>query len=334
MECSYVAPVGVLATGSYVPEQVLTNADLSERVETSDAWIRERLGIRERRIAAPAESTSDLAAKAAQRALDSIGMTSDELDLIVVATATPDRLSPSTACIVQEKLGATHAAAFDLAAVCSGFVYGMAVTAQMVSAGSCRRALLIGADAFSRITDWDDRSCVFFGDGAGAAIIGPVPQGRGILAVDLYADGRGKWNFTVPAGGSECPASPESLAAGLHTFRMDGRAVFETGTSVLPDALSRTLTRCGLTVAEVDVLVPHQPSINILRATAERLGLPFDRVVTIMDRFANTAGASVAMALDEANRTGRLRDDALVAFAAVGSGWTWASALMRWSTTR
>jgi len=331
MKSTFRDPVGVIGTGSYVPERVVTNSEIAARVAgTNDDWIREKLGIRERRVAAEGESTSTLAAKAGERALADAGVQAGDLDLIIVATATPDRLSPSTACIVQETLGAFRAAAFDVAAVCSGFLYGFSMAANFIASGACRNILLIGADTFSRITDWDDRSCVFFGDGAGAAVISSVPAERGVIAIDLYADGRGKWNFTVPAGGSEMPACGQTLDDGLHTFRMNGQEVFRTATTVLPDAIASLLQRCGVSVDDVDVLVPHQPSVHILRVTAEKLGMPFSKVMTNMDRFANTAGASVAILLDEANRTGRLRDGALVALAAVGSGWTWGAGLMRW----
>lgn len=281
-------------------------------------------------MAAPDQATSDLAAEAARRALAGAGISAEQIDLIIVATATPDRLSPSTACIVQDKIEAFNAAAFDVAAVCSGFLYGMSVASQFIAANVYDRVLLIGADTFSRITDWEDRSCVFFGDGAGAAVLTHCRDGEGLLAVDLYADGRGKWNFTVPAGGSELPASAQTVLSKSHTFVMNGKAVFDTATTVLPLAIQRVLDRCNLTIEDVDLLIPHQPSINILKVTAEKIGLPFHKVMTNMDQVANTAGASVAILLDKANRSGRLHDGAIVTLAAVGSGWTWAAAVMRW----
>ena len=330
MSTSLVRSVRIIGTGSYVPEKIVTNFDLEKRVPTTDEWIRENLGISSRRVASTNQATSDLAAAAANRALEDANVGASEIDLIIVATATPDRLSPATACIVQEKIGAFNAAAFDLGAVCSGFLYGLAVGAQFVAANVYDKVLLIGADTFSRITDWNDRSCIFFGDGAGAAVLSQAREGDGLLAVDLYADGRGKWNFTVPAGGSETPASARTISEGLHTFRMNGRAVFDTAASVLPDAIERVLKRCSLSIRDVDVLIPHQPSINILKATAQKLRLPFDKVMTNMDRYANTAGGSVALLLDEANRSGRLVDGTIAVLAAVGSGWTWAAAVIRW----
>ena len=334
MGTNIVRSVKIIGTGSYVPDRVVTNQELAQRIPTSDAWIREKLGIGARRVAAPNQATSDLAAEAARRALADGKITAEEIDLIIVATATPDRLAPSTACIVQEKIGAFNAAAFDLAAVCSGFLYGLSVGSQFIAAHVYDTVLLIGADTFSRITDWDDRSCVFFGDGAGAAILTHAKEGEGLLAVDLYADGRGKYNFTVPAGGSEQPASDKTVADRLHTFLMNGKAVFETGTTVLPDAIAKVLERCSLSIDDVDVLIPHQPSVNILKVTADKLGLPFEKVMTNMDRYANTAGASVAILLDEANHSGRLHDGAVAVLAAVGSGWTWAAAVMRWVNGR
>lgn len=334
MGTNIVRSVKIIGTGSYVPDRVVANAELAQRLPTSDTWIQEKLGIEARRVAAPDQCTSDLATEAALRALADAGITAEDIDLIIVATATPDRLAPSTACIVQEKIGAFNAAAFDLAAVCSGFLYGLSVGSQFIAANVYDTVLLIGADTFSRITDWDDRSSVFFGDGAGAAILTHAEDGEGLLAVALYADGRGKYNFTVPAGGSEQPASEQTVADGLHSFVMNGRAVFETATTVLPDAISKVLSECDISIDDVDVLIPHQPSVNILKVTADKLGLPFEKVMTNMERHANTAGASVAISLDEANRSGRLHDGSVAVFAAVGSGWTWGAAVMRWVNGR
>ena len=334
MTTSVIRSVKIAGTGSYVPERTVTNRELEQRVPTSDRWIQENLGIRARRIAAPAQATSDLAAEAARRALADAATMPKDVDLIIVATATPDRLAPPTACIVQDKIGAYNAAAFDLGAVCSGFLYGLSVGAQFIAANVYQRVLIIGADTFSRITDWDDRSCVFFGDGAGAAVVTHAQDGEGLLAIDLYADGRGKWNFTVPAGGSELPASQQTVTEKLHTYRMNGKAVFETATAVLPDAILEILARCNMTVGDIDLLIPHQPSINILKVTAEKIGLPFEKVMTNMDRYANTTGGTVPIMLDEVNRAGLLNSGTLIAFAAVGSGWTWAAALMRWVNSR
>ena len=313
----------VTGTGSAFPARRVTNDELARTVSTTDAWVRARLGIRERRVASAAagETTSSLAVAAGRAALDAAGVDPGSLDLIVVATATPDRRAPATACAVQAALGAQPAAAFDLAAVCSGFLYGLGVVTALVEAGRAQRVLLIGADTFSTITDWTDRQCVFFGDGAGAAVIESGRVDYGLLSIELYADGRGIDGFTVP--------SPSSEGGG--TFRMDGAAVYDTATSVLPDAITSALAGAGVRPDDVDLVVPHQPSVKILQETAERTGIPFSRFVTTMDRYANTAGASVGVTLDHAVRTGRLHHGDIVVFAAVGSGWTWGAGVMRWA---
>jgi 3-oxoacyl-[acyl-carrier-protein] synthase-3 len=306
----------VTGTGSAFPRRRVTNGDLAATVATSDDWVRDRLGIAERRIAGEGESTSTLAAAAGRAALDAAGVDAGSLDLVLVATATPDRRAPATACAVQAALGAQPAAAFDLAAVCSGFLYGLATASAFIESGRAQRVLLVGADTFSTITDWTDRQCVFFGDGAGAAVLEAGGPDEGLLSIELYADGTGIDGFTV--------------ASSTGTFEMDGRAVYRTATDVLPDAITSALAGAGVRPDDVDVVVPHQPSIRILQETAARTGIPFDRFVTTMDRYANTAGASVGVTLDHAVRTGRLHPGAIVAFAAVGSGWTWGAAVMRW----
>jgi 3-oxoacyl-[acyl-carrier-protein] synthase-3 len=310
----------ITGTGSAFPVRRVTNSSLAATVDTSDAWVRARLGIRERRVASPGsgESTTSLAVAAGRSALAAADVDPGSLDLIVVATATPDRRAPATACAVQAALGARPAAAFDLAAVCSGFLYGLGVVTAMIEAGRVQRALLIGADTFSTITDWTDRQCVFFGDGAGAAVLEAGRVDHGLLSIELYADGAGADGFTVPAGGP---------------FVMDGGAVYSTAVSVLPDAIEGALAAAGVRPEDVDLVVPHQPSVRILEETAARTGIPFSRFVTTMDRYANTAGASVGVTLDHAVRTGRLHDGDIVVFAAVGSGWTWGAAVFRWSTT-
>ena len=325
-----IRSVKILGTGSYAPERIVKNEELAKKLATTDEGIFENLGILERRIASDTEFTSDLAFKAAKRALENASLEAKDIDLIIVATATPDRLAPSTACIVQEKLQAVNAAAFDINAVCSGFLYAFAIGSQFIAAGMYQNVLVIGADTFSKITDWNDRSCVFFGDGAGATILSHTENGKGLLAVDLYADGTGKFNFTVPAGGSEMPASAETVDNGLHKFQMNGKAVYDTATKVLPQAITSVLERCSLTVSDISFLIPHQPSIRILKKTAELIGLPFDKVKTNMERYANTSGGTIPILLDEVNRSGVLKDDDVVVFAAVGSGWTWGSAVMKW----
>lgn len=325
-----IKSVKIKGTGSYAPERIVTNQELADKLSTTDEWIFENLGIRERHIARDNEFTSDLAVKAAFNALENAKLKPEDIDLIIIATTTPDRIAPSTACIVQEKLGAINAAAFDVNAVCSGFLYAFAIGSQFIAAGMYQNIMVIGADTFSKITNWEDRSCVFFGDGAGAAILSHTEAGKGLLAVDLYADGTGKFNFTVPAGGSEMPASFDTVSNGLHKFEMNGRAVYETATKVLPEAINKVLERCSLTVNDINFLIPHQPSIKILKKTAELLGLPFEKVKTNMERYANTSGGTIPILLDEVNRSGVLKDGDVLVFAAVGSGWTWGAAAMKW----
>jgi 3-oxoacyl-[acyl-carrier-protein] synthase III len=326
-----VRNVKIIGTGSYTPETVYTNEYLETIVPTSSKWIYENLGIRERRIAARNEATSDLAANAAIAAIKDSGLTCEDIDLIIVATATPDRLAPATAAIVQDKIKAYNAVAFDLGAVCSGFLYGMSVASQFIAAGVYDNVLVIGADTFSRITDWTRKDAVFFGDGAGAAVFTHGNIHEGFLAFRLYSDGRGKWNFTIPAGGSELPASEETVRNGQHFFQMNGRAVYETGTVVLPQAINQVLKDTGLTVNDIDYLIPHQPSIKILQKTAEIIGLPFEKVMTNMDKYANTSGGTIPILLDEVKKSGKLKKGDVILFAAVGSGWTYGASILKWS---
>ena len=326
-----VRNVKIIGTGSYVPDKVYTNEYLETIIDTRDEWIVKNLGIKERRIASDGQSTSDLAFESGHRAIIDSGLTKDDIDLIIVATATPDRLAPSTAAIVQDKLKAYNAVAFDISAVCSGFLYGMSVASQFIAAGVYDNVLLIGADTFSRITDWTRRDAVFFGDGAGAAVISHGNVNEGFLAFRLYTDGRGKWNFTVPAGGSECPASMKSVQDGKHYFEMNGRAVYDTGTRVLPAAINQVLNDTGLSIDDIDYLIPHQPSIKILERTAEIIGLPWHKVMTNMDKYANTSGGTIPILLDETNHNGGLKKGDTILFASVGSGWTYGASILKWS---
>ncbi|MCU0605864.1 MAG: ketoacyl-ACP synthase III [Candidatus Edwardsbacteria bacterium] len=323
--------VKISGTGSYVPEKVCTNEYLESIVPTSAAWIQSTLGIRERRIAAENETTSDLAAKAGLSAIANAGLRPPDIDLIIVATATPDRKAPSTACIVQDKIQAYNAVAFDLAAVCSGFLFAMSTAAQFIASGVYNNVLVVGADIFSRITDWTSRDAVFFGDGAGAAVLSHSSGDEGFLAFRLYSDGRGKFNFTVPGGGSEIPLTEENIREGLQFFTMNGREVYNTGTKVLSQAITQVLSDTNLRIADIDYMIPHQPSIAILKKTAEMIGLPFEKVMTNMDRYANTSGGTIPILLDEVNRSGKLSPGTLVLFAAVGSGWTWGASIIKWS---
>lgn len=323
--------VRIVGTGSYAPETVYTNEYLESISPTSALWVLENLGIRERRVAAEGQTTSDLAAQAALKAIDGAGLSPDDIDLIIVATATPDRLAPSTAAIVQDKIKAYNSVAFDLAAVCSGFLFSMSTAAQFIATGIYNNALVIGADTFSKIIDWSRRDCVFFGDGAGAAVLSHTDEDSGFLAFRLYTDGRGKWNFTIPGGGSEFPLSHENVDSGKRYFQMVGKEVYETAVQVLPKSINQVLNDTGLTINDVDYMIPHQPSIRILKDTAGIIGLPFEKVLTNMDRYANTSGGTIPILLDEANRAGKLQPGNIVLFAAVGSGWTYGASLIKWS---
>jgi len=326
-----VRGVNIIGTGSYLPKTILTNQEIEQKVDTSAKWIENTLGIKERRIASPEEATSDLAVEAGRNAILNSGLNIEDIDLIILATSTPDRISPSTACIVQDKLRAYNSVAFDIAAVCSGFLYGMSVAAQFIRSHVYDNVLVIGADKFSYITDWSDRSCVFFGDGAGAAILSHASTDEGFLAFRLYSDGRGKNCFTVPAGGSEMPSSKETLKAGKHFFKMDGKAVFNTGIQALPKAIKQVLSDTKIDIEEVDFLIPHQPSIGILKETAKRIGLPFEKVMTNMDKYANTSGGTIPIMLDEVHRAGKLTRGSTILFAAVGAGWTYGAAVLKWT---
>jgi len=325
-----VRRVKIIGTGSYVPENVVTNKQLEQKVDTSDIWVQTNLGIRERRIASETESTSDLAANAAMQAMNDAGLNPNEIDLIIVATATPDRLAPSTACIVQDKIKAYSAVCFDLAAVCSGFLFGISTAAQFIASGIYNNALVIGADTFSRITDWNRRDCVFFGDGAGAAVLRFSEGDNGFLAFRLYSDGKGKWNFTIPGGGSEYPLNEENARNGLRFFKMNGRAVYDKAIEVLPKAINQILKDTNLTVTDIDYMIPHQPSIKILRDTASIIGLPFEKVLTNMDKYANTSGGTIPILLDEARKNKKILDGNYLLFAAIGSGWTWGTSIIKW----
>ncbi len=326
-----VRNVKIIGTGSYTPLKVITNEYLSSVISTTPEWIEENLGIKERRIADNNEFTSDLASKAAIKAIANSGLNKDNIDLIIVATATPDRLAPSTAAIVQDKIQAYNAVAFDISAVCSGFLYAMSVASQFIASGVYDNVLVIGADTFSKITDWTRRDAVFFGDGAGAAVLSHAVSEEGFLAFRLYTNGRGKWNFTIPAGGSEMPASEQTVADKLHYFQMNGKAVYETATEVLPIAIQQVLTDTNLLISDIDLMVPHQPSIRILKKTAELIGLPFEKVMTNMDKYANTSGGTIPILLDELNRSGKIQKGDVILFAAVGSGWTYGAAIIKWS---
>jgi len=314
----------IAGTGSYLPAQILTNDALAQRIDTNDAWIRGRTGIRERRIAAPEEKTSDLAARAARAALTAAGIAPEDADLIVVATTTPDMIFPSTACIVQAKLGASGGPAFDVQAVCSGFVYALAVADRMIVAGMARNALVVGAEIYSRILDWNERgSCVLFGDGAGAVVLVPSPV-PGIGSAHLHADGRYRDILCVPgtvAGGE---------VSGTPFVRMDGPAVFKLAVGVMAEVGAEALEANGVDASAVDWFIPHQANIRIMDASAKKLGVPSERMIATVNRHANTSAASIPLALDEAVRDGRIKAGHRLLLIGVGGGFTWGSVYLTW----
>ncbi|WP_025682286.1 beta-ketoacyl-ACP synthase III [Paenibacillus maysiensis] len=323
--------VGVIGTGKYVPEKILTNKDLEAIVETSDEWIVSRTGIQERHIAAPEQATSDLAYEAAIKALASAGMAAQDLDLIIVATVTPDMSFPSTACILQDKLGAKGAAAFDLSAACSGFVYGLATATSFIKTGIYNNALIIGADCLSRITDYTDRNtCVLFGDGAGAVVIGEVPEGRGFQSFDLGAEGAGGGLLKLEAGGSRLPASADTVENKQHYIYMNGREVFKFAVRIMGTATVDVLAKAGLSKDDIDLFVPHQANIRIIQSAMQRLDLPEEKVVINVHKYANTSAASIPLALVEAAEEGRMKEGDRVLMVGFGGGLTWGASVLVW----
>ena len=317
--------VSITGLGCRVPERVVTNDELSNYVDTSDEWIRERTGIRERRIAAEEEALSDLALPAAQEALEQAGIEGRDIDLLIVATVTPDMAFPSTAALLADSLGAREAGAYDLSAGCTGFMYALAQAYGMVAAGLARRALVVGGDVLSRILDWSDRSTlVLFGDGAGAVVLEATPE-RGFLGFELGADGAGGASLWLPGSGSRVFDDPEKYV------KMNGREVFKFATRVLVQSAEAVLDRCGVTVEDVDVYVPHQANVRIIDHATRKLGVPSERVVINVDRYGNTSSGSIPLALADAQADGRLRAGSLVLMTGMGAGLTWGSALMRWT---
>ncbi|CAM5787907.1 MULTISPECIES: beta-ketoacyl-ACP synthase III [Brevibacillus] len=325
--------VGILATGSYTPERVLTNFDLEKMVETSDEWIVSRTGIRERRICGPEQASSDLALEAAKKALAKANISPEQLDMIIVATVTPDTMFPSTACILQEKLGAKKAAALDVSAACTGFLYGIATGSQFIANGLYRYILVVGVETLSKITNYKDRNtCVLFGDGAGAAVLGPVKDGLGFQAFELGADGSGGALLSQPAGGSRIPASAESIENNLHYISMAGGEVFKFAVRVMNSATEAVLEKSGASKEDIDLLVPHQANKRIIDSAIQRFGLSEDKVAINLDRYGNMSSASIPVALDEAIQEGRLKEGDNVILVGFGGGLTWGATLLKWST--
>ncbi|TML35847.1 MAG: ketoacyl-ACP synthase III [Actinobacteria bacterium] len=323
--------VSITGLGSHVPDRVVTNDELSTMMETSDEWIVERTGIRERRIAAPEEALSDLALPAARQALEDAGISGSDLDLIIVATVTPDMAFPATAAILADELGAHDAGAYDLSAGCTGFMYAVAQAYGMLAGGLAQRALVVGGDVLSKILDWSDRgTAVLFGDGAGAVVLERVGQG-GFLGFELGADGSGGLQLYLPAGGSRAPATAESVAERRHFVQMNGREVFKFATRVLVASAEAVLAECGRTIEDVDVYVPHQANVRIIEYATQKLGIPDDRVVIDVDRYGNTSSGSIPLALADAKADGRLAAGRLVLMTGMGAGLTWGSGLIEWT---
>lgn len=324
-------PASVTGVGSYVPAKVLTNQDLEKMVETTDDWITSRTGIKERRIAAADEFTSDLATKAAQRAMKMAGITAEQIDLIIVATITPDMPFPSTACLVQQKLGARRCAAFDLEAACSGFIYGLEIGQQFIMSRTYDTVLVIGAEKLSTIVDWQDRNtCVLFGDGAGAVILQNRPNSHGLLTAVMGADGSKADLLAMPGGGSRCPATADSVKNRLHYLRMDGKETFKNAVQAMLTAAQEALRRCELDIKQIKCVVPHQANRRIIDAVGERLGVSPEQLFVNLDRYGNTSAASVAIALDEAVSSGKINRGELILLVVFGAGLTWGAAVIEW----
>ncbi|TEB12082.1 beta-ketoacyl-ACP synthase III [Pelotomaculum propionicicum] len=323
--------VGIAGVGAYVPDRVLTNADLEKMVDTTDEWIINRSGIRERRIAPPEMVTSDFAVAAGRQAIAGAGITAEDVDLVIVATNTPDMLFPATACLVQDRIGAKKAGAFDLAAGCTGFMYALVVGSQFVASGSCRNVLVIGAENLSKIINWKDRrTCVLFGDGAGAVVLRQAAPGSGILAQKLWADGSGGEFLTLPAGGARNPATHATVENNMHFVHMRGKEIFKFAVRATGKAAEEVLSLAGLKTADIDFFIPHQANVRIIEAAAKRLGLPKEKVLVNVDRYGNTSTASMPITLYEAVRCGKIKKGNHILMVGFGAGLTWAAAVLKW----
>ncbi|MDD5429000.1 MAG: ketoacyl-ACP synthase III [Candidatus Omnitrophica bacterium] len=321
---------GIIGLGAYLPEKVLTNKDLEKMVDTTDEWITTRTGIKERRIARQDEVTSDMATEAANRALKDAGLTAADIDLIIVATITPDMFFPATACLVQEKIGARTVPAFDVSVACSGFIYGLAIANQFISSGTYKHALVIAAEKLSAITDWTDRNtCVLFGDGAAAAVLGPVEKG-GILSVYLGANGKEGDLIKLPAGGSRIPATRKSIESNLHFIKMNGAELFKHAVKIMADAALEATRPLGLQADDISLVIPHQANVRILNAVAKRMGLTKDKIYLNIEKYGNMSAASSAVALVEAVKEGRIKKGQKILLDAFGGGLTWGAIVIEW----
>jgi len=323
--------VSIIGTGSYVPEKILTNEDLSRIVDTSDEWITTRTGIKQRRIAAKDEHTSDMAAKAALKAIEQAKISPAEIDLILVATATPDMLFPATACFVQKKIGATNAACLDISAACAGFLFGVEIAQQFITSHTYDTVLVIGADKLTAITNWSDRNtCILFGDGAGAAILRHRGGSHGVISTHIGSDGQYTDILFMPGGGSRCPITRENVDLNLQTIHMTGKEVYKQAVTAMLSAAQKALEQAGLRIEDIACVIPHQANMRIIEAIADRLGIPLEKFYVNLDRYGNTSAAAVAIALDEANRSGRIKSGDYILMVVFGGGLTWASTVIEW----
>ena len=323
--------VSIIGTGSYVPEKILTNEDLSRMVDTSDEWITTRTGIKQRRIAAKDEHTSDMAAKAALQAIEQAKISLAEIDLILVATATPDMLFPATACFVQKKIGATNAACLDISAACAGFLFGVEIAQQFITSHTYDTVLVIGADKLTAITNWSDRNtCILFGDGAGAAVLRHRGGSHGVISTHIGSDGQYTDILFMPGGGSRCPITRENVDLNLQTIHMTGKEVYKHAVTAMLSAARKALEQAGLRIEDIACVIPHQANMRIIEAIADRLGIPLEKFYVNLDRYGNTSAAAVAIALDEANRSGRIKPGDYILMVVFGGGLTWASTVIEW----
>ncbi len=324
--------IRIAGTGSYLPEKILTNDDLAKRVDTSDEWIFSRTGIKERRIASDAEATSDLATNAARKAMEQAGVEAEELDLIIVATISPDTFFPATACYVQKNLGAKNAVCFDVSAACSGFLYAMTIARQFISTRSANKVLIIGAEKLSSMVNWEDRNtCVLFGDGAGAAVITRADDGdSGVLSTLMGSDGNQTDILVVPGGGSACPITPDNAEQRLNTISMQGREVYRYAVTAMRRACDQVLADANLKPDDIAMVIPHQANLRIIDAIRERLNVPKEKMFVNLEKYGNTSAAAIAIALDEANRTGAIKRGDKIVLVAFGAGLTWAAAAIQW----
>jgi 3-oxoacyl-[acyl-carrier-protein] synthase-3 len=323
--------VSIIGTGSYVPDKILNNEELSRMVDTTDEWITTRTGIKERRVAAKDEQTSDMASKAALKALEQAKLSAKEIDLVLVATATPDMLFPATACFVQKKIGATNAACLDISAACAGFIFGLEIAQQFITSHTYDTVLVIGAEKLTSITNWTDRNtCVLFGDGAGAAVLRHRGSQHGVISTHIGSDGQFTDILFMPGGGSRCPITRDNVDMNLATIHMTGKEVYKQAVTAMVTASRKALTDAGLTADDIACVIPHQANLRIIEAIADRLKIPLDRFYVNLDKYGNTSAAAVAIALDEANRSGRIKAGDYVLMVVFGGGLTWASTVIEW----